>query len=109
MRAALLAVTSPLVPENWQLPRIVVVRGTNPRVLRGEQDYAIGLGPTQSADSLYDGLEIPDVPMRGIVLELEGPDPLHSLFPGLPGRLHPSVLYTGQHPLSYALTSAPPA
>ena len=47
--------------------------------------------------------------MRGIVLELEGPDPLHSLFPGLPGRLHPSVLYTGRHPLSYALTSAPPA
>ena len=102
--------TSQLIftPQDWHLPQVVVVRGTNPRVLRDEQDYAISLGPTQSADPLYDGIEIPDVPMQGIVLEVEAPSPLHAFYPGLLGRLRASVRYTGQRPLSYALTSAPP-
>ena len=49
------------------------------------------LGPSESADPLYHGIEIPDVPMRGIALHLAVPDSLQSLHsPASRGNCSPS-------------------
>ena len=94
-------------PRNWERPQTVVVRGTNPSAVNAEQDYVIMLGPSESADPLYRGIEIPDVPMRGIALQLAAPDSLHPFIPGIPGQLQPVVRYTGENQLSFSLTTAP--
>ena len=94
-------------PRNWERPQTVVVRGTNPSAVNGEQDYVIMLGPSESADLIYNGIEIPDVPMRGIALYLAAPDPLHPFIPGIPGQLRPVVRYSGESQLSFSLTTAP--
>ena len=94
-------------PQDWSVPQTVVVRGTNPSAVNGEQDYLIMLGPSESADPLYHGIEVPDVPMRGIALRLAAPDPLHPFIPGIPGQRQPVVRYSGENQLSFSLTTAP--
>ena len=94
-------------PENWHRGQRVVVRGQNPDVQGGEQDYEIILGDTESEDSFYDGLAISNVAMKGIALEIAGPEELESLIVNLPATIEPRVSYTGRERLSFALTEAP--
>ena len=94
-------------PENWHRGQPVVVRGQNPAVQGGEQDYEIILGDTESEDSYYDGLAISNVAMRGIVLEIAGPEEPEPLVANLPATIEPRVSYTGRERLSFALSEAP--
>ena len=94
-------------PENWLEEQIVSVRGQNANVRGGVQNYEIILGDTQSADSFYEGLEIANVAMKGISLEIMGPERLDSLIANIPAVIQPGVSYTGSYLLSYALVDAP--
>ena len=55
---------------DWDRDQTVVVEGTNPDAVIGEQDFVIRLGPTQSLDSSYDGLPIAAVDMNVFELPL---------------------------------------
>ena len=94
-------------PENWQEEQIVSVRGQNANVRGGVQNYEIILGDMQSADSFYEGLEVANVAMKGISLEIMGPERLDSLIANIPAVIQPGVSYTGSYLLSYALVDAP--
>ena len=94
-------------PENWQEEQIVSVRGQNANVRGGVQSYEIILGDTQSADSFYEGLEVANVAMKGISLEIMGPERLDSLIANIRAVIQPGVSYTGSYLLSYALVDAP--
>ena len=94
-------------PENWQEEQIVSVRGQNANVRGGVQNYEIILGDTQSADSFYEGLEVANVAMKGISLEIMGPEQLDSLIANIRAVIQPGVSYTGSYLLSYALVDAP--
>ena len=48
----------------------VTVEGTNPDAVIGEQDFVIELGPTQSPDALYNGIQIAAVDMNVFELPL---------------------------------------
>lgn len=93
--------------DNWFQPQTVVIRGTNPNVVNGEQNYQIVLGPAASSDPLYNGLDPEDVTLRGIELTLAAPGQLDGLVANLPAILQPQVRYTGNSLLSFALTEAP--
>ena len=94
-------------PENWPEEQIVSVRGQNANVRGGVQNYEIMLGDAQSADPFYDGLEIANVAMKGISLEIMGPERLDLLIANIPAVIQPRVTYTGRDLLSYALVDAP--
>ena len=94
-------------PDDWDVPRTVVVRGRNPARADGGRDYEILLGPVRSRDPAYDGLEMPGVAMRGIVLEIEPPARLTPLVAGNDAAIAPRVVYTGDRRLSFALVEAP--
>ena len=94
-------------PENWPDEQIVSILGQNANVPGGVQNYEIILGDAQSADPLYDGLEIANVAMRGIYLEIGAPEQLYPLIANIPALIQPSVTYTGTERLSFALTSSP--
>ena len=55
---------------DWDRPQVVVVEGTNPDAIVGKQDFVIQLGPAQSLDSRYDGMQIPAVNMNVFELPL---------------------------------------
>ena len=94
-------------PYNWNRSQAVVIRGTNPNAVNSEQSYSVMLGPSQSRDTLYDGIQIDDVEMRGISLQVHAPEPLNPFFAGIEGELRPVVRYTGHNQLSFTLTEAP--
>ena len=96
-------------PDNWSQAQQVIVRGTNPNVTNGRQSYVIRLGPSQSGDPLYNGIRIADVPMRGIALGIDPPDPLDVFVTGFEGTLRPVVDYSGSGELSFALKTGAPS
>ena len=96
-------------PNNWNQRQQIVIRGTNPNVANGEQDYLIRLGPSQSVDPLYNRIEIADVRMKGISLALEIPDPLDVFFAEIEASIRPVVQYTGSRALSFDLAPGAPA
>ena len=55
---------------DWDRPQVVVVEGTNPDATVGEQDFVIQLGPAQSLDTRYDGMQISAVNMNVFELPL---------------------------------------
>jgi hypothetical protein len=48
-------------PENWDVPRTVVVTGVDDDLLDGDVAYEILLGPAVSDDARYDGMSLPSV------------------------------------------------
>ena len=94
-------------PENWDVEQIITVRGQNANVQGGVQDYEIILGDSQSSDSLYDGLETPNVPMKGVALEIAPPQQIGPLIANLPATIEPTLTHTGSNLLSFSLTQAP--
>lgn len=50
-------------PTNWSIPQIVTVTGANDGFGDGDQAYVIALGPAQSGDAAYDGLDPADAPI----------------------------------------------
>ena len=94
-------------PESWRQEQVVTVHGRNPDVSDGVQDYEIILGDAQSADPDYNGLTVPNVPMLGIFLAIDAPDPIPMLVAQIEATLEPSVAYTGHERLSFALADAP--
>ena len=94
-------------PENWQEAQTVVVRGTNESVQNGEQDYQIVLGPANSSDSFYDGINPDDVTLKGLELTLSQPENLNQLIAGIQATFKPQVIYTGNNQLSFSLTESP--
>ena len=95
-------------PENWHIDQAVVIRGQNPAVQGGVQEYEIILGSTQSSDLVYDGLDVPNVEMRGIALEIAASEDLDPLIANIPATIRPRVTYTGSSLLSFSLTQSPP-
>lgn len=57
-------------PDDWSQRQTVMVRGTNPDAVIGEQDFVIRLGPSQSLDPAYDRIQIADVEMNVFDLPL---------------------------------------
>lgn len=53
-------------PANWNAPQLVTVTGVDDNVADGARAYAIRLGPAQSTDAVYQGLEIDDVALTNI-------------------------------------------
>jgi len=94
-------------PDNWHLEQAVVVRGQNPEVPGGVQNYSIILGPAESTDAFYDGLDVADIPMKGIALEISPPANLTDLTAQNPAELRPRVTYSGHSALSFSLITAP--
>ena len=95
-------------PENWHIAQAVVIRGQNPLVQGGVQNYEIILGSPLSSDPYYRGLELPNVEMKGIALELTAPVALYPLIVDIPATLEPRVSYTGSSLLSFSLAQSPP-
>ena len=53
-------------PADWDVPRLVTVRGLDDDADDGDQPYAIVLSPAASADPLYDGLDPADVSLMNL-------------------------------------------
>lgn len=93
--------------DNWNISQTVIVRGANPNVVNGEQDYEITLGALSSADSFYNGVDPDDVAMKGIELDVSAPTGLNQVLSKTNATLQPEITYTGNSQLSYSLTDAP--
>ncbi len=94
-------------PDDWDQPHIVAVKGRNPNVKDGKQDYKIILGKAQSADKKYNGLDPADVAMKGIFLVLSKPTDSLKFIAGLDTRINVGTRYTGNDLLSYTLINKP--
>ena len=94
-------------PNDWNEPQRVTARGRNRNAVGGVQDYEIVLGDAQSADSFYNGMEIPNVPMKGVSLEISAPDNPGVLTAGALAIIRPRVDYTGRRALAHSLAAAP--
>ncbi len=94
-------------PENWAFAQAVVIKGRNPDVIDGEQDYQIILAPAESDDSIYNGLNADDVAMQGIVLNLLEPNDSLALISELESTIFANAVYTGSKQLSYSLAEKP--
>ena len=95
-------------PTNAFAAQTVVVRGRNADAAGGGQDYEIVLGDTSSSDPDFHRLAVPDVRMRGVVLDVSPPTGATVLVAQLPAQIEPAVTYTGDGVLSFTL-SEPPA
>lgn len=95
-------------PENYNRNQTVTVRGRNSNVANGVQDYTIITSNTYSSDPAYDNLEVPDVPMRGIVLELSVPTKINSAIANIKTKLEIPFYYTSRSEnLTFSLVQAP--
>ena len=63
-------------PVNWRSPQRVVVSGVDDTLLDGDIEGMIGLLPAQSADSRYQGIDPPDVPVININDDFTAPGEL---------------------------------
>lgn len=61
-------------PQRWGRRKIVRVKGANPDVVNGEQNYRIILGAVVIDDPNYSGLEPVDVEIRGLSLTVSMDD-----------------------------------
>ena len=94
-------------PDDWNMPRTVVVRGRDREYRDGVRDYEIVIGPTRSIDPAYRDLQIPNVSLRGIILELAPPAQSTPLLADNEAIVRAEVSYTGNRRLSFSLTKAP--
>ena len=94
--------------NNWDQPQLIIIRGANPNVVNGEQNYVIRLGPSRSTDPRYNRIEIADIEMKGISLAIEIPFPPDAFFADVEGSLQPVALYTGDGKLSFSLAPDAP-
>jgi hypothetical protein len=57
---------SPSQPPNWFVPQTVTVTGVNDFVDDGDISYSILIGPSQSPDILYNGIDSADIDLLNI-------------------------------------------
>ncbi len=97
-------------PDNWNRYQKIIVKGRNPNVMDGQQNYSVVLGPTESVDSNYHGINPMDVAMLGIRLDFAEPDTKRrEIMVGIPIDLTVSANYSGNRmsALQFELLSGP--
>jgi len=93
---------------DWNVPHPIVVTGNNEVVIDGAQNFTIVLGPAQSADPKYNGLDPSDVNISGLDLSL-GVDENSAYFVSeLLGGYKPEFTANGSGKISHILAAGPP-
>ncbi len=93
-------------PDEWSSSQLVVVRGQNPDVIDGEQNYEITVS-VSSEDEQYDKIDDITVPIKGLELTLDAPTENLNVTPGSLWSATLARHYTGSNQLTYSLDNAP--
>ena len=65
--------TVTFTPANWDTPQAVLVTGVADGIVDEDVEFVINVGPASSADSRYDGLQVPGVTVTNLNTDLAPP------------------------------------